>query len=367
MKKVYFLVNGPGEISGWLYPLVKWIKEFNPAWSQDLVFNSIVVPCQFASGREEEVLKSWNFFGEVIPSNKYWSLFRDGRKYENSVFFHIGGDLYFNLALSKRKKGIPVAYVEKYFWGERFYRKVYTLNDKLNIPNSIFVGDLRFDFLPSNAFSDSNNIALFPGSRNYALKFFIPFYLALVKEIVKDFPDFNFTFFLSPFIDGKVVDDILRRVNSMVKDLPIKFEILDDMKKLNGYLMAITLPGTNTMQLAYMKIPMIVILPLHRPEFIPIEGIANLFKGRLREGLINLYLKKNPYLALPNKISPGIIPEIVGNFHFRDVLKYIKEILYNRERLIKIHEKLKENFNKDYLSSEIIWKDLYNEVLSKII
>ncbi len=365
MNKIYFLVNGPGEISGWLYPLVKWIQEFKPSWAKSFSFNSIVVPCQFASGEEEKVLRSWNFFEEIIPSNKYWSLFKDRVKDENLVLFHIGGDLYFNFVLSKRWKSIPVAYVEKYFWIEKFYKRVYTLRD-IKLRNSIFVGDLRFDFLPKDAFSDNNKIVLFPGSRSYALKFFIPFYLALVKELVKDFPKLNFTFFISPFVNERIVKNTLKKLHPLIKELPVNFETLDDMNKLKGYLMAITLPGTTTLQLAYTKIPMIVILPLHKPDFIPLEGMANLLRGKLREKLIGFYLRKNPYLALPNQIHPGIVPEIVGKFQYKEVLNYIKEILYNRESLKKIHKMMGEKFNKDYLTSELIWKDLYYEILSKV-
>lgn len=365
MKEVFFLVNGPGEISGWLYPLIRWIKDYNPSWVRDFSFNVILTPCQFASGEEENVLRSWQFFNKIIPSREYWNCFRPINK-EESILFHIGGDLFFNLILSKIWKSIPVAYVEKEFWSERFYKRVYSVKN-IKISNSITVGDLRFDFLPNNGFSEKGKIALFPGSRAYGLRFYIPFYLVLVRELIKDFNDLSFTMFFSPFINKEIKAKIINKFKPFLEVLPIEIQDLDDMTELKDYSLAITLPGTNTIQLAYMKIPMFVILPLHRTEFIPLEGLANVIKGRLRDKLIEVYLSKNPYLALPNKLYPGIVPEIVGKFKFKDVVIMLKKILYNREILIKIHMELKEKFNKDYLSSEIIWNDIYNEVLKKII
>ncbi|MFN3698983.1 MAG: hypothetical protein ACK4SU_02145 [Dictyoglomus sp.] len=364
MIELYFAVNGPGEIAGWLYPLIRWLKEYSPYWVKHLTFNVILTPCQFASGEEENVLRSWNFFNSIIPSHKYWNCF-NGKK-DNSILFHIGGDLFFNFALSKVWKSIPIAYIEKEFWVGRFYRRIYSVKD-MKLRNSISVGDLRFDFLPDNGFSETGKIALFPGSRAYGLKFYIPFYLALVKELIKDFNNLSFTMFFSPFINKAIKDKFIEKFKPLFEELPIKVEDLTDMNKVKNYLLAITLPGTNTIQLAYMKIPMFVVFPLHRPEFIPLEGLANIFKGKIRERLIEFYLSRNPYLALPNKLYPGIVPEIVGKFQLKDVVTFLKNSLYNRKILLKIHEDLKEKFHKDYLTSEIIWNDLYDEVLKEIV
>ncbi|HOP95492.1 MAG TPA: hypothetical protein PL130_06975 [Dictyoglomaceae bacterium] len=365
MTKFYFIANGPGEISGWLYPLVQWIKIFNPPWAEDMEFCLILNKCQFASGQEEKVVKSWNFFKEIVPPDDYWEKFKS-KPNEETIVFHIGGDLFFNLLLAKRWNGISLAYVEKEFWAERFYRRVYS-NKPLKPSNSLCVGDLRFDFLPENSFSiDSKKIALFPGSRAYGLRFYLPFYVALVREITKSFPDLSFTVFFSPFLDPNEKNNILSKLEPIWRNLPIEMKELNDMGEIKDYLFAITLPGTNTLQLSYMKIPILVILPLHRPEFLPLEGLGNLVKGRFRDYIINLYLAKNPYLALPNKIKPGIVPEIVGKFKFEDVLKYFRSLLENRDEIENIHKNLLLSFNKDYLSSQLIWEDI-NEILKEVI
>jgi lipid-A-disaccharide synthase len=362
--KIYFIANGPGEIVGWLYPLVQWIREYKPFWSKYLSYYLILNPCQFASGEEERVVRTWEFFEEIFLPDEYWKLFKF--KEANSIIFHIGGDLFFNLALAKKWKSKSLAYLEKDFYWEKFYNRIYA-SKVLKYKKAVVVGDLRFDFLPNNGFSNNNRIALFPGSRTYGLRFYLPFYFMLANEILKDFLDLKFTLFFSPFLNPSEKEKILEKLKPLWKDLPIEFRDLKDMREVNGYLLAITLPGTNTLQLAYMKIPMLVILPLHRPEYLPLEGIGNLVKGRIRDFIIRAYLNGNPYLALPNKIYPGVVPEIVGKFSFKDVLEFLKRLIDNREMILNIHNELKEKFNKDYLSSELIWKDFYHEILEKTI
>jgi lipid-A-disaccharide synthase len=40
--------------------------------------------------------------------------------------------------------------------------------------------------------------------------------------------------------------------------------------------LAITIPGTNTVELSFFGVPMVVALPLNHPERIPLEGLVGL-------------------------------------------------------------------------------------------
>ncbi len=365
MFNFYFIVNGPGEIAGWLYPLVDWVKKRSFDWIKDINFYTILVPCQFATGEEKRVLEEFNFFKEIIPPDLYWKNFVNKPKGKN-IIFHFGGDLFFNGILSKIWKSYSIAYIEKkYFWLFLF-NLVYSSKD-LKDPKIRYVGELRFENLNKNAFSKkSNRIALFPGSRDYALRFYFPFYLALIKEIYKLYPDLQFTFFLSQFLRRETIDQYLRKLNSLLKELPIEIKILKNWKEqVNDFLFALTLPGTTTLQLGYSGIPMLVLLPLHRPEYLPIEGFGHFLKGRFRNFLVEIYLKNNPYLAIPNKYKRGVVPEIIGRFNYKKVIKYILDILENRELIEKMHMELIGIFPElDVSPSEIIWSDIY-EILEK--
>lgn len=365
MYNFYFIINGPGEISGWLYPLILRIKKKDYSWIKNMNFYTILVPCQFATGEEKRVLEELNFFKEVISPEKYWKNFITKPKSKN-IIFHFGGDLFFNGILGKIWKSYSIAYIEKKYPWIFLYNLVYSSKDLKN-PKIKYVGELRFENLNKDAFSkESNRIALFPGSRDYALRFYLPFYLALIKEIHKFYPELQFTLFFSQFLRKDIIEQFLINLNQLLKDLPIKIEILKDWEKqVNNFLFAITLPGTTTLQLGYSGIPMLVLLPLHRPEYLPMEGISHFLKGKIKNLLIEIYLKKNPYLALPNKYKKGIVPEIVGRFDFKKVIKYLLEVLENREMIEKIHKELMEIFPEiDTCPSEMIWGDIY-EILAK--
>ncbi|MCX7845384.1 MAG: hypothetical protein N2312_02105 [Dictyoglomaceae bacterium] len=365
MFDFYFIINGPGEISGWLYPLISWIKERDLDWVKNINFYTILVPCQFATGEEKRVLEEFNFFKEIISSNKYWENFIYKPKNKN-IIFHLGGDLFFNGVLGKIWRSFSIAYVEKKYSWLFLYKNIYSSKD-LKDPKIKYVGELRFENLNRYAFSKkSNRVALFPGSRDYALRFYLPFYLALIKEICKFYPELQFTIFLSQFLRRDITEKILMRLYPLLRDLPVEIEVLRDWKKqVNNFLFAITLPGTTTLQLGYSGIPMLVLLPLHRPEYLPMEGFANFIKGKVRNLLINIYLKKNSYLALPNKYKPGVVPEIIGRFDFKKVIKYILKIMDNRELIEKIHGDLIEIIPEICTyPSEIIWSDIY-EILEK--
>ncbi|PMQ01844.1 MAG: hypothetical protein CBR30_04035 [Dictyoglomus sp. NZ13-RE01] len=364
MNDFYFLVNGPGEIAGWLYPLVKTLKRKSFNWIKDTNFYCVLVPCQFATGEEKKVVESFNFFKRIFTPEEYYGLFRR-KKQGKTIVFHLGGDLFFNGILSKIWNAYSIAYIEKkYFW-DFFFDKVYSsrfLSQKIKC-----VGDLRFENLNRNAFSvHSNKIALFPGSRDYALRFYLPFYMALIKEINRFYPNLSFTFFFSPFLRSEVINYYLKRLSPIMENLPIEIKILKDWEEdIKDILFSITLPGTTTIQLAYSGIPMLVILPLHRPEYLPLEGIAHFLKGKVRNKLVDFYLKKNPYLALPNRYKEGIVKEIVGKFNFQDVLKYLLDILNDRNVIYKMHKDLEETFPLMEINpSEVIWSDL-NEILEK--
>jgi len=366
MLKFYFIVNGPGEISGWLYPLINWVKNKDLYWIKYIDFYVILVPCQYATGEERKFLEKFNFFKEIIPPDDYWKNFGKRPKGKN-IIFHFGGDLFFNGFLGKIWKSYTIAYVEKRYPWLFLYDFIYSTKE-LNDKKIKYVGDLRFENINRKAFSiESNKIALFPGSRDYALRFYFPFYVALIKELNRYFPEFKFIFFLSPFLKNDIISQYLNKLNLLIKELPIEIKILDDWKKeINNFLFAITLPGTTTIQLGYSGIPMLVILPLHRPEYLPMEGLTHYLKGSIKNYFIELYLRRNKYLSLPNKYKPGVIPEIVGRFSFKKVVKYLLEILENKGLIEKIHYDLLDIFPEIERSpSEIIWSEIYYEILEK--
>lgn len=100
---------------------------------------------------------------------------------------------------------------------------------------------------------------------------------------------------------------------------------------------AVTLPGTNTIELAYRGIPALVIAPLNKPELIPVEGLLGLLKwfpwagrGILRKAGYR-YFSTFSYASLPNLyMNREIIPELSGVIKTSNITNRIYDILYNQ-------------------------------------
>jgi len=105
--------------------------------------------------------------------------------------------------------------------------------------------------------------------------------------------------------------------------------------------LALTIPGSNTAELAAWGVPMIVCLPLHRPEEIPLEGIAGyldrlpLIGRRLKIKAVLQAAERARYVALPNQVAGEVIvPELRSRRLLpEDVAEEAKRLLSDPARL----------------------------------
>ena len=110
--------------------------------------------------------------------------------------------------------------------------------------------------------------------------------------------------------------------------------------------LAVTVPGTNTIQLAYRGIPALIVAALNKPEIIPIEGFAGLLKwfpgGKIiLKKAVKKYVEKFPFASLPNiYMQKEIFPELFGVIQTEDIIERLVMILKNNE-IEKIKSKLK--------------------------
>lgn len=81
--------------------------------------------------------------------------------------------------------------------------------------------------------------------------------------------------------------------------------------------LALTIPGSNTAELAAWGVPMVVCLPLHRPEEIPLDGFPGyldkipLVGRKLKAKAVLKAAERARYVALPNRIAGELIaPEL---------------------------------------------------------
>lgn len=354
--------NGPGELSTWVTPVVERIRTSLP---QARIIIALV-PCPHSSGHESKV--SHQIYGATVllpqETLRYLAtgklpghvvLAREG------LVLHLGGDQFFSVALGWRTRFPVTVYTEdQVHWVSavsRYLLRDETLYQKLLRkgvpPNKMqIVGDLMADAVrPSlssqevrqklNLSTQAPVISLLPGSKPLKVLYSTSFMLRIADEISHLCPDVQFILPQSAFtplaqlrqavqdeqylrvldgVPGKIVHD--RAGTYLVTPQGTKVQIVPPNWHYNALQISdvsITLPGTNTAELAAMGIPMVVMLPLNKPEVIPLDGLLGLLTrlplvGKpLRAWLLQALLKRLRFVALPNqKAQRELVPELIG-------------------------------------------------------
>ena len=388
---IVITTNGPGEMAAWVQPMINEIRSTLPH-ARILI---ALVPCPHSSGYEEQF--SNRFFGATVLSPKdtvqfiltgnlpaHVILARHG------VILHLGGDQLFSVCLGWRTHFPVTVYTEKLAqWKSRVTR--YYLRDealetrhKVAIPDHklMVVGDLMADAVtashPSldirqklNLRMDAPVVSLLPGSKPIKVLHSTAWMLRIVDELSLLMPQVQFILPQSPFtplsqlrqavqdeklvalldgVPGKVVHD--RNSTSLITPQGNKIQIVPPNWHYNALQvsdLSITLPGTNTAELAVLGVPMVVVLPLQRPELIPLDGLPGLIGrlpllgGSLKRAMVNWKLKQMKYISLPNqKAGQLIVPELVGNFSAEAVAQQAYELLIQpyarREMAMRLRE-----------------------------
>jgi lipid-A-disaccharide synthase len=103
---------------------------------------------------------------------------------------------------------------------------------------------------------------------------------------------------------------------------------------MTGAQQAWTIPGTNTLELALAGLPSLVLLPLHRAELLPLEGVAHWLSlipvlGPWAKRRVIAYLEPRAgLLALPNqRLGQMVFPELRGTFTPQEVAQKAQELL----------------------------------------
>jgi hypothetical protein len=361
---VVIISNGPGELSTWVKPLVSKISDTLP---EARIIISLV-PCPYASGEEDKIGISFPgvaYLLDVRETSIYLftnKLPKDFSFRERGIVIHLGGDQIFTVLMGWRTKFPTVVYSEKLILWPSIIDK-YLLPDQNSYANARLkgidatklsvVGNLMVDAVSSQMPPQeirerlglstlSSVVSLLPGSKPFKVKYSTPFLLKIADYIAQKRPDVQFIISQSPYtplyqIVGSVTDEKLisaldgvsarfgrnKTGNVLVTEQGTVVNIVPPEFQYEAYQIsdvAITLPGTNTAELSILGIPMVVLLPLNKPEHIPVEG----FLGRvadlpvvgkyLKMLMINYALKKLRFVSLPNqKLGYMATPELIGN------------------------------------------------------
>lgn len=367
--KVGIVSNSPGELIGWAIPACQILKKLK--FSIDLY----LTPCMFATNQEFKIaLKYGNFDQIFTPYQTFKEIFLKKNTYD--FFIHMGGEIWYSTKF-KTSKLFSYAWgtkkLDRFFFkylvpNQYYYRKLISRN--INQNKIIKIKDLVFEkfkvfennnFL-YNPFSDVIGFML--GSRKVEFWGLLEIYLKTITLLDNKY---NFVFFVSPFIyeiykdlkefEQEVINfaNLLGLTNILKR---VEFVFNDEQKYLwlKKIRLLVTIPGTKTNEAGYLGVPQLVILPLQKPEYIPLWGILGWldflgYPGKKIKGYFVLkYAQKNiltkkRFIAMPNIIAnKEIVPEIAGVITHQTLAEFITK--FQNDQLLKINQELKQIYQE---------------------
>jgi lipid-A-disaccharide synthase len=326
--RIAFTANGPGEVAGWLRPLLRALYLRMP----DLEAFVFLVPDDYATGFEARTVREAFPQATVVEPKAYLKFAFGARLPEVpakvDAVQYIGGDLVHAARVHGRLKGRAATYK----FSRRRYRALFDRAfavDARNVkeletwgtpPERIErVGNLAIDgaffeaALPPESDAPLDGILVMPGSRPYEVENLIPFYFAAALRIRHERPEIPIAFALSPFtprsqvqagIEGGGHPRLFGRRGILIAEegrdylttpagdvrIPVLRNALAAAVRAR---LVLTIPGTKTIELAALGRPVVTITPLNAPEVVAINGPLT-------------YLNRIPLIGVPLKRAVAV-------------------------------------------------------------
>lgn len=319
---ILILSNGPGEITTWVRPVVKALRQQLGSDSTQVRISVILSPCPNASGKEAAIAQSYPEVDRVQAAEHFWQFLLTGKTAANwdwrkhGVVLFLGGDQFFPVVIGKRLGYRTVIYAE---WDARWYRWINRFGVmKAELISRIpaqyahkftVVGDLMAtgatqclsrteDFKATGArhcLAQTEDyfkakqykqlIGLLPGSKPAKLTQGVPLALAIAQHIHAQKPETEFVIPVAPTLDLETLAQFAHpQFNSMIEHLGgvsaelITTEARPFLKTNTGLRveletrspaydllaecsLCLTTVGANTAELGALAVPMIVLLP----------------------------------------------------------------------------------------------------------
>lgn len=352
MKQVLITINGPGEISAWLRPLAAAIKARDPS----LRIFVCLLPCVYSSGAELGVLNGIDEVdgaASVRDSLKLIALRRSPAGLDlqaDTLVVRLGGDMVLSSWLARRIHAPAFAYTERpnpvlKRFDRIFYTGLNPMPDKIGARATEYIGEMMVDAAASKRGglsapdADAKVIGVFPGSRSYMAEFMLPYYAPAIDLVAAERPDVRWLMARSDF----VTDDWLRafpappdtrnwtagaltfhedeRAQWFQTEAGTRIEVCPNAQVFRQMKAALTIPGTNTGEMAAAGIPMVTVLPTYRhvAENVPLRGLSGHvsrlpFIGmRLKIMATEAVLRNPGFLSQANRRAGRfIVPELIG-------------------------------------------------------
>ncbi len=332
---------------------------------RNLQLTLALAPSQFAGGREFGVVSQWGLFDRILDPQHCLRLalgLGSLTVAERAAVVHLGGDLWISARLARRLRSPACAFAETILIARRHtpFARVFATSETIaerlaaaGVPRHKIVvsGDPRCDAFADEDRGESRasqrsgpalgghyTLAMLPGSRDSFFQLLIPYFLQVANALAPIHPEMMFQIAVSPFLSPPLVTQFREEVARAWPRLRVEWVSDHLWTALARSDLVLTIPGTNTLELAMAGIPFAVLLPTHRVDALPAEGVLE-WVGRIpglgrliKELALPRYLASRPFLALPN-IRAGriIVPELVGRWTPTEVANRLADLLRHPE------------------------------------
>lgn len=390
---ILILSNGPGEVTTWVRPVVKALRQ-QLGDDRNLVRISVVLsPCPNASGKEAAIALSYPEVDRVQSAEHFWQFLLWGKTFDNwdwrsqGVVVFLGGDQIFPVIIGKKLGYRTVVYAE---WDARWHNlidrfgvmkpKVSARVSQKYAHKFTVVGDLMVEaqgdgehLHPISSLLNTEVIGILPGSKAAKLTQGVPLTLAIAEYIHAKRPQTKFVIPVAPTLDlqtlasfansqnnpfvntfgfsgGSLIQSEQNSKLTTTKGLTVELCTENPAYQLLSQCsICLTTVGANTAELGALAVPMIVLLPTQQLDAMRSwDGLAGLLAnlpglGSTFAKVINWFvLRRKGLLAWPNIwAQEEIIPELVGKLQASEVGEMVLDYLNHPEKLAAIRAKLR--------------------------
>ena len=339
--------NGPGELYTWAGPMLRAVRNARA----DLRVVLSLLPCPFASGQELRIARDLGF-DAVTTVPEYLAFAAGGPRptaYQGSsgLVLQLGGDAMHAVRIAQRLKRPVWRYSFEPYWNagleKLFVHDSRTLEkaQKSGPPDKLEnIGNLTADALEFQTPAPKLpglDVLIMAGSRRFEVIHMLPLFAAVAERIAARLPDVGFHWSRSKLLTDealgvafsaqKVLDlggvPVRLEGNQLITPNGVNIHIAEEEERyglMKTADLALTIPGTNTLELGIAGVPSVVCLPLQKPELIPIEGSLQYIAAIpvlgpwLKRKAALAVLSKYKFVALPNIIADeSIQPELRGD------------------------------------------------------
>jgi hypothetical protein len=379
------ITNSPGEVSSWVSSTTRSLKNLKP----EARIVVMLVPCPYATGREKDIAHSFPQVDLVITPPDYIRLclglrvksYAPARK---GIVLFLGGDFWHALWIARKLKFPAAAYTVRNSGWNRYFAHHFVMDDSTRqklldqgIPEEKIevVGNLMRDGVEASInraealaqwglSPDKLTVGIFPGSRLSHIQQSLSVFLKVAEELHAQIPDIQFMLSLSPYIDMGEIEktlkehdpggiegssgNLVKKENFWVIDTHggVTIPILKDNQYnlINASDLVLTIPGTNTAEIAALGKPMVV--SFSWKVRLPRGGVGYLLNylplhWQLRRTLMHIAFQKIKFKALPNQWADReIVPEVKLEHKAEELTRVALNLLRDEEKRDRISREL---------------------------